>query len=128
MARTSASRGTLVRVRGSGVSSDAAISFRAAFLAPLMGISPFSGRSPRIRMRSMTYPMNGKGVVAGGPAQGKPGKDRTNLSFSGAFWGAFRRFRRGFGARFGGGFGGLGRVGFFAPLEVGPKGRGQLFG
>ena len=43
MARTSASRGTLARVSGSGVRSDAAISLRAAFLAPLMGISPFSG-------------------------------------------------------------------------------------
>ena len=53
MARTSASRGMLVRVSGSAVSSDAAISLSAAFLAPLMGISPVRRRPPRMRIRSM---------------------------------------------------------------------------
>src|ERR1043166_8379816 len=82
MARTSASRGTLAKIRGSAVRSDAAINFKAAFLAPLMGISPFRGKPPRIRIRSI------KTLVAGGPAQGKPGKKQGySLVLEGSFEG-----------------------------------------
>ena len=53
MARTSASLGTLRRTSGSAVSSDAAISFNAAFLAPLTGMAPDRRAPPRMRIRSM---------------------------------------------------------------------------
>src|SRR5262249_28922495 len=77
---TSASRGTLARIRGSAVRSDAAMSFRAAFLAPLMGISPFSGCPPRMRIRSMAN------LVAGAKAQGKAGKKRGYPLLYRGFW------------------------------------------
>ena len=53
MARTSARRGTLERLSFSDVSRQAAISFRAAFLAPLMGISPLRRAALRMRIRSI---------------------------------------------------------------------------
>src|SRR5439155_14346040 len=50
----SARSGRLARTSGSPVKRLAAISGRAAFLAPPIGIVPLSGVPPRIRMRSMT--------------------------------------------------------------------------
>ena len=50
---TSASRGRLRRVRVSSDSSEAIISGRAAFFAPLIGISPWSRRPPSILILSM---------------------------------------------------------------------------
>ena len=49
----SASRGTLCRVSVSSVSSAAAISGSAAFLAPPIGILPSSGLPPRMRILSI---------------------------------------------------------------------------
>ncbi len=53
---TSASLGTLLSVSGSSVRRHAAISGSAAFLAPLIGISPFRRAPPRILIRSMKIP------------------------------------------------------------------------
>src|SRR5947209_5662017 len=55
MVRISARSGRLARTSGSAVKRLAAISGRAAFLAPPIGIVPVSGVPPRIRMRSMTW-------------------------------------------------------------------------
>ena len=52
MVEMSANSGMLVSVSGSGVSNVAAISGRAAFLAPPMTISPCSGLPPLIRIAS----------------------------------------------------------------------------
>ena len=52
----SASRGMLVSRKGSSVSRLAAISLMAEFLAPLIGISPFSRAPPVMAMRSNRYP------------------------------------------------------------------------
>src|SRR5690242_20511572 len=54
MVRISARSGRLAKTSGSAVKRLAAISGRAAFLAPPIGIVPVSGVPPRIRMRSMT--------------------------------------------------------------------------
>ena len=50
---TSASRGTLSRIKVSSVNSPAIIRGSAAFLAPEMAMVPLSGLPPTIRMRSM---------------------------------------------------------------------------
>ena len=52
MVLISASRGTLDSTSLSSVSNPAAISGKAAFLAPPITISPDKGRPPRIRMLS----------------------------------------------------------------------------
>src|ERR1041384_1724590 len=51
---TSARCGTLSRISVSSVKRLAIISGRVAFLAPEIGIAPFKGRPPAIRIRSMT--------------------------------------------------------------------------
>ena len=53
MVRMSESRGALVSVSGSSASSAAGISARQAFLAPEIGMAPFSRWPPRTRMLSM---------------------------------------------------------------------------
>ena len=53
MVAISARCGRLASLSGSAVSSAAAISGSAAFLAPLIGISPCSRRPPRMRILSM---------------------------------------------------------------------------
>ncbi len=53
MVSMSARRGTLVSTSRSSVSSPAAISGRAAFLAPPIAISPCNGRPPRMRILSI---------------------------------------------------------------------------
>src|SRR5580704_520762 len=53
---TSARRGTLSRIKVSSVRRLAIISGRVAFLAPEIGMVPWSGRPPTIRMRSMFQP------------------------------------------------------------------------
>ena len=52
--RTSARRGTLDNVSVPGVSSDTIISGKAAFLAPEIGMLPFSRLPPRMRIRSIS--------------------------------------------------------------------------
>jgi hypothetical protein len=54
MKATSASLGTLLSVSGASVSKHAAISGKAAFLAPLIGISPLRRAPPLILILSMT--------------------------------------------------------------------------
>ena len=54
MNATSASLGTLVSVSGASVSRHAAINGKAAFLAPLIGISPLRRAPPLILILSMT--------------------------------------------------------------------------
>ena len=53
MKAMSASFGTLESTSGDSVRSAAAMSGKAAFLAPLMGIAPASRTPPSMRMRSM---------------------------------------------------------------------------
>src|SRR5260221_9639489 len=72
--RTSARRGTFVRVRVSGDSSDTIIKGRAAFLAPEMLMVPFSLLPPRMRMRSMKYPP----IQTGPGARPAPHCNRAN--------------------------------------------------
>src|SRR6185437_8605714 len=110
----------LARVSGSAVSSEAAISLRAAFLAPLSGISPERRRPPRIRIRSM---IPRKTPPYGGPACSLPLWNRKRLAFAG--WG--RRNWRVFPSLWGG-FGLLRGWGGFAALKIGAEGRGQPFG
>ena len=49
----SANRGRLEKCRGLSVKRHAASSGKAAFLAPLMGISPYKALPPRIRILSI---------------------------------------------------------------------------
>src|SRR2546421_7008484 len=59
---TSARRGTFSKTRVSSVSRLAIISGRVAFLAPEIGIVPFSGLPPTMRMRSMEFPVYPAGL------------------------------------------------------------------
>src|ERR1700689_442252 len=74
MARTSARRGTLERLSFSDVSRQAAISFRAAFLAPLMGISPLRRAALRMRIRSIGLHWGRANGIARDFKEGQPGR------------------------------------------------------
>src|SRR6185437_13640188 len=132
MARTSASRGTFRKVSGSAVSNDAAISFSAAFLAPLMGMAPDRRVPPRIRIRSIipqAGPSRPKAMLVAWqtpPRQTESMEDplcslrRANRLRNRIFHNIFRVFwavRRGLAP-------GL----LLAPLQIGPQRRGQFFG
>src|SRR5262245_42739318 len=69
---TSARRGTLSRISVSSVSRLAIISGNAAFLAPEIGIAPWSGRPPTIRMRSITMPPREPQPIAPCVKSGQP--------------------------------------------------------
>jgi len=67
---TSASRGTLSRMRVSSVSSPAIISGNAAFFAPEMAMVPLSLLPPTIRMRSiLNTPVVQRTIKAGKRSQ-----------------------------------------------------------
>ena len=120
------------RIRGSAVSSDAAISFRAAFLAPLMGISPLSRWPPRMRIRSINPQFGAlrpktmlvaRGVPRGQTEIGTDALCRPRWSALrrlGVFLKVFRVFDRFVTRR--------GRLRRLAPLQIGLQCRGQPFG
>src|SRR5664279_496932 len=121
----SARRGMLRSVTGWSVSSDAAISFSAEFLAPLIGISPLRRLPPRTRILSI-FPLGAPApvhfLVARAMAREQPRKERKLTRLLGGIR-AFRRW-----------FGGIaqgrlrrrpGRL--LAPLQVLPEGCGKAF-
>ena len=111
MVRMSESRGALVSVTGSSVSSAAGISVRQAFLAPEIGIEPISRWPPCTRMLSMPCRYSCLSLPPPPSRARFCALRRARFARSAS---ASRRSFAGFGA--GGGFGGLLRSGIAACL------------